>query len=136
MLVDPGCTLTPEFAEQGYQLTGRHAVALIRSYIIISLVSPVLILSLGNFQIRKQRLQYMLEWSGRIWVPHHDLFFCCHGTHAVRNDPVVRKVPAADDITRACGRNRAVSIRKEGFLVAVCYQFRAGFAVGVRIVAI
>ena len=136
MAVYPGSALAPEIAEQGYQLASGHTVALIRAHVVIALVCQILVLLLGNLQISKQRLQHMLERTGRIGIAHHDLPACLHGPHTVRDDPVVGKITAADHISGPGSGNGTVSVRKEGLLIAVSHQLGTGFAVGIRIIAI
>ena len=78
----------------------------------------------------------MLERTGRVGIAHHNLFPFGRRPHTVRNDAVCREISAADDIAGTAGGNRAVPLSKKGLLIAVSDQLRAGFAVGIGIIAV
>ena len=69
-------------------------------------------------------------------MPHKNTPAGRNRPDAVRNDPVLREVAAADDISRSGRRNRDALRVEKRFPVAVRHQLRAGFAVGIRVVAV
>ena len=134
--VFPCSTIAPRLAEQVYQGAGRHAVAVIRADIIIAGVPVILILALGDQQVRRQRFQHMLVWAGGIRVAHTDALLFCHRAHAVRDDAVIGKIAAANHITCAGSGDGHAAIRKKAVFIAVGHQLRAAFAVGVGVEAV
>ena len=126
----------PGGAEEIRQLPGGHAVAVVRPHIVISLIFPVLILPGGNLQVHRQGLQHMLVGPGGVGISQHDVPPRLGRPHAVGDDPVVGVVAPADDISRPAGGHGAAPSLKEGFLVAVGHQLRAGLAVGVGVIAV
>ena len=54
----------------------------------------------------------------------------------VRNDPVIRKVSSADHVSGTAGRDRTVSVRKEGLFIAVCHKLRALLGLRIRVIAV
>ena len=90
----------------------------------------------GDKKIYKQRLQNVLIRPGGIRIPDHNGLSLHRRPDTVGNDPVVGKISAADHVSGPAGGNRAPSVRKEGFFIAVGHQLRTGFAVGVGIIAV
>ena len=70
----------------------------------------------------------MLERSGGMWISYHDRFSGCCCADTVRNNAVACKVSATDHISGTGGGNSTASVFKEGFFIAVCYQFGTGFS--------
>ena len=69
-------------------------------------------------------------------IPHHNRALVHRGTHAVRDNPVARKVAAANHIAGAGGGNRQAFFGKETAAIAVRHKIRAGFGIGIGIVAV
>ena len=69
-------------------------------------------------------------------VAHDDGLLFLGGADTVRQDPVPRKVAAADHVAGPRGGNRRCAAGKETVLVAVCHQLGTGFAVGVGVKSI
>ena len=78
----------------------------------------------------------MLVWADGVGVADNDLLPRRHRPDTVGDDPVIGKVAAAYDIARSgCGHPTPV-IAEKRFYIAVGHQLRAGFAVGVGIIAV
>ena len=88
-----------DMVEQMPQFPGGQTASVIWSYIIRSCLPAVLILFFRDQKIRAQWFQYMLIWSGRMWIPNCNLFSTGNSTHTVRNDTVCCKITASDHIT-------------------------------------
>ena len=78
----------------------------------------------------------MLIGTGGVGIADDDGFLLQSGTDTVRNDAVVGKITAADDITGPGGGNGNGTVGEKALLVAVGHQLRAGLGVGVGIVAV
>ena len=78
----------------------------------------------------------MLVGPGGIGIPYGHRLSFYRRPDTVRHNPVIGEVSAADDISGPAGGDSAPSIMKKGFFIAVRHQFRAGFAVGIRIIAV
>ena len=78
----------------------------------------------------------MLVRTGRMRIADCDLLSIGDGSYTVRNDTVCCKISAADHVSGSCRRYCDPKLLKKSFLVTVCHQFRTGFAVGVRIIAV
>lgn len=78
----------------------------------------------------------MLIRPGGVGIPHRDPLPGLSRTHTVRDDPVVGEVSAADDIPRPGGGDGHLCIPEEAAEVTVGHQLRAGFGVGVGVIAV
>ena len=78
----------------------------------------------------------MLIRAGGMRIADDDRLLRHRCANTVRNDPVIRKVSSADHVSGTAGRDRTVSVRKEGLFIAVCHKLGARFAVGIRIIAV
>ncbi len=89
-----------------------------------------------NHQVCLQWLQHMLERAYGSRVPHQDWLAGHSGAHTVRDNPVLCKIPAPNDIPCPRRGHRNLLFIQKRFLIAVGCQFRAGFAVRIGIVAV
>ena len=122
-LILPGSSLSPVFAEQVYQFAGGNTVTIIGAYIVKACIADILILLLGNGQVDRQRLQNVLIGAGGLRIADTNGFSCLHRPDAVRDDTVVGKIPAANDVARPSGGHRHIPAGKKAVDVAVGHQF-------------
>ena len=132
----PGHAVAPGLAEQGGQLAGGHAVAVVGTHVVPTGEGRVLILLLGDHQVGHHRLQHVLIGPGGVWVADDNGLLVRRRTDAVRDDAVPGEVAAADDIARPGRGNGGPSVLEKAALVAVGHQLRAGLGVGVGVVAV
>ncbi len=90
--------------------------------------------------VSMQRLQHMLPRTNRLRPANVHGLARQESAHQVRNQPVLRPVPAADDVPRARRRQRTAMLGLQGsrevaLPVRRRHNLRAGLRAGVRIVA-
>jgi len=136
IVINPLYIIAPVLHKQIDQRTSLKAINIIRTNIIITSILTVLILHSRNHQICVQRLQYMLIRTSGERITDNDILMLNGSANAVWDNAVVCKITTADNITGTCSGNCNSSIGKKAILIAVRYQLRAGFRIGVRVISI
>ena len=118
------------FHKEVCELTGAHAVTVIRPHVVIARILCIFCLLHHNHEIGVERLQHVLVGTGRIGIPKFDCL-ALHGCpHTVRDNSVLREITATDHV--ACARRRDAhrpGLREKGLLVGVGHQLRAALRV-------
>ena len=146
-LILPACILSPELHEKLCQGSCGNSIGKLRPHIVIAgkLLSLFLCLSCHNFQIDKQRLQNMLIGTNRVGISNADCLSLYALSHTVRDNSILGKIPSPNHISGSCSGNAwkkffSFSIGgilgKEGFLIAMGDQLRAGLGVGIGVMPI
>ena len=146
-LILPACILSPELHEKLCQGSCGNGIGKLRPHIVIAgkLLSLFLCLPCHDFQINKKWLQDMLIGTNRVGISNADCLSLYALSHTVRDDAVLGKIPSSDYISGSCGGNARKKffsfsiggiLGKEGFLIAVGNQLRAGLGVGIGVMPI
>ena len=133
----PRSRLPPVLHKDICEFTGAHAVAVIRTNVVIARILCVPCLLHHNHEIGVERLQHMLVRTGRIGISKLHCLALYRCPHTVRDNSVLREITAADHVARARGGNaHCTGLREKGLLVGVGHQLRAALRVRVGIVAV